>query len=98
MFDFGQMIEKATGLFGQGGGAQDLLGGNLAEMLGNANIDPALLENLQLDQLGEFLANSGIDPASLTEGQLTNVVQQLTENGGLQGVDLQGLLNRVGGN
>lgn len=97
MFDFGQIVEKVTGLFGQGGAAQDLIGGNLTEMLGNANIDPALLETLQVDQLNEYLANAGIDPAALTEGQLGGIVQQVTENGGLDGLDVQGLLGRAGG-
>ena len=83
MFDFGQIVEKATGLFGQGGGVEDIVGGNLSELLSNANIDPALMENVQIDQLGALLAKSGIDPSSLTEGQFTEIVQQVTGNGGL---------------
>ena len=97
MFDLGQIIEKATGLFGSAGSVQDIVGGNLSEVLANANIDPALLENFQFDQLTEMLANSGIDPAALTEGQLGEIVRQFTENGGLDGIDIQSLLDRTGG-
>lgn len=97
MFDLGQIMEKATGLLGDGGAVQGMVGGNLQEMLANANIDPALLENLQFDQLTDMLAGYGVDPAALTDGQLGEVVQQFTENGGLEGMDLQSLLDRTGG-
>jgi len=97
MFDFGQIIEKATGLFGDGRAVQDIAGGNLADMFANANIDTSLLDNLQFDQLTEMLINSGIDPTALTDGQLGDIAQQFTENGGLDGLDIQSLLDRTGG-
>ena len=97
MFDFGQIIEKATGLFGGGTAVQDIAGGNLADMFANTNIDASLLDTLQFDQLTEMLTNSGVDPAALTEGQLGDIAQQFTENGGLEGLDIQSLLERTGG-
>ena len=97
MFDLGQIIDKATGLFGDGGAVQHRAGGNLAEMFASANIDASLLETLHFDQLNEMLTNSGIDPAALTEGQLGDIVRQFTENGGLEGSDFQSLLDRTGG-
>jgi len=74
MFDFGQIIEKVTGFLGDTGGVQ--------EVLGNVNIDSAILENLPLDQVEGYLGEAGIDTATLTEGQLGAIVQKLTGPGG----------------
>lgn len=91
MFDFGQIMEKVTGLLGDGARVQDVIGGNLSETLGNLNIDPAmlenldidpsLLENLPLDEAREFLANAGFDPSALADGQITEVIDRLTGAG-----------------
>ena len=87
MFDFGQILEKAAGLIGNGSGLQDIvggnvadaLGGNLSEILGNAGIDPSLLENMSLDQATDFLANAGIDPAALGEGGIADLLDRFRE-------------------
>lgn len=81
MFDFGQIIEKVTGLVGDAGSMQDAIGGNLTEILGNANIDPSLLENLSLDQAQEFLSNAGIDASALGDGQLAELLERFTGPG-----------------
>ena len=92
MLDISNLVDKVGGLFTDGGAMQDVLAGNLTELFGNANIDPALLENLSLDQLGETPAGAGIDVSALTEGQLSELAQQMSENGGLEGIDLGALL------
>ena len=81
MFNLDQIIEKVSGLFGEGGGVQELLGGNLAETLGNAGIDPSMIENLPLDQVREQLASAGIDVSSLTDGQVSEMVGKFTGGG-----------------
>ena len=91
MFDFGQIIEKLTGLLGDSGSVKEFIGGNLSETLGNPNIDasmlenlnidPSILENLPLDQIPEFLANAGIDTAGLADGQIQEVIDRLTGSG-----------------
>jgi hypothetical protein len=81
MFDFGQIIEKITASVGGGGIVSEALGGNLAELLNNANIDPSLLENIPLDQAYDVLAGAGIDPSMLTDGQLAELIPQLAGSG-----------------
>ena len=92
MLDISQVVDKVAGLFADGGAVQDVLAGNLTELFGNANIDPTILENLSLEQLGETLAGAGIDVSALTEGQVSELAQQMSENGGLEGIDLGALL------
>ncbi len=92
MFDISNIVDKVGGLFGQGSVVQDALGGNLADVLGNANIDPALLENLPLDNVSQWLADAGVDPATLGEGQLADLVTQVSENGGVGGLDIANLI------
>lgn len=89
MFDFGQIVEKVTGLLGDSSAVQNVIGGNISETLGNLNVDPSLLENLDpsvlenlnLDQAQEFLTNSGIDPSALADGQMTDVIERLRGSG-----------------
>jgi hypothetical protein len=82
MFDFGQIIEKITGSFGGEGIVTEALGGNLGDLLNNANVDPSLLENIPLDQAHDVLAGAGIDPSMLTDGQLAEIIPQLAGSGG----------------
>ena len=79
MFDFDRIIEKVTGLLGDGGALQDVVSGDLTETLSNAGIDPSLLDNLPMDQVQQFLADSGVDVSSLTEGQAADLIQEFTE-------------------
>lgn len=89
MFDFGQIVEKVTGLLGDNGGMRDIIGGDVSETLGNTNLDmsllenldPSMLENLPLDQAQELLADTGLDPSALADGQLTEVIARLTGSG-----------------
>lgn len=82
LLDFGQIIEKVTGFIGDKGGVQEVLGGNVAEALGNANIDPSFLENLPLDQVQTYLADAGIDPSALTDGTAGELLQKFSGSGG----------------
>jgi|GEM_PF-2580407 len=78
MFDFGQIIEKVTGLISGNGGVQEVVGGNIAETLSNANFDPALLESLPLDQVHAHLAEHGIDVSALGEGEAAELMQKFS--------------------
>lgn len=91
MFDFGQIVEKMTGLFEQSGEAQNLLNSNMTEWLESANLDPSLLENASVDQLSELLSQAGIDPTSLADGQILETAQELLQSGGLENVDLSSI-------
>ena len=91
MFDFGQIVEKVTGLFEDGSQAQDLLGGSLQELIETANFDPSALENASLDQLSELLNQAGIDPSNLTDGQVLETAQDLFQSGVLENLDLSNI-------
>lgn len=84
MFDFGALKDTVVDAIGSSGQASD--------MLSNLSLDPSILEGLQLDQIGETLAQSGIDLQSLSELQVTDLITQVTENGGLEGLDLSQIL------
>ena len=92
MFDISNVVDKVGGLFGQGSAVQEAIGGNLSEVLGNTGLDPAMLENLPIDQVGQWLSDAGIDPATLGEGQLAEIVQQVSE-GGVEGLDISNILS-----
>lgn len=97
MFGIDQVVDKVGSLFGSGAGVSDALQGGIGDLLNNANLDPALLEGLQLDQIGEALASAGIDPASLGEGQFGEIIQHWSDSGSLEGLDLSGVLADKGG-
>lgn len=80
MFDFGALKETVANVFEPGGTA--------TELFSNIDLNPAILDNLHLDQLGDTLAQSGIDLQSLSDVQVTDVVQQVTENAGFEDLDL----------
>jgi len=82
MFDFSNILEKMTGFIGDSGAMHETTGGHLTDILGNADIDPSLLENIPLDQVYELLASAGIDRSTLSEGQIAELLPQLTGSGG----------------
>jgi len=88
MFDFGALKDRLSDMFEPGGTA--------TELFSNIDLNPALLDNLHLDQLGDTLAQSGIDLQSLSDIQVTEVVQQVTENGGFEGLDLSQIVGKGG--
>ncbi|MFY0611177.1 MAG: hypothetical protein JXQ99_06605 [Hyphomicrobiaceae bacterium] len=94
MFDFGQIIEKVSGLFEQGG-ASDALGSNLTDLVEAANFDPSILANAPIDQLSELLNQAGIDPTKLADGEILDTAQDLLQSGTLDHIDL-GQLQSLG--
>ena len=93
MLDVSDVMDRFSGWFGQGNAASDLVGGNLADMVNNAGLDPSLLENLSLDHVGQWLADAGIDPASLSQGQIAEIVRQVGEGAAVDGLDVSTILN-----
>ena len=96
MFDFGQAVEKISALFGQNVAVEELLGNELADRIGALDLDPSVLGGLPFDQLETLLADANIDPSALGEGQLTELLQSIAESGGPEGVDVAGLLDKIG--
>ncbi len=88
MFDFGALKETVANVFETGGTA--------TEVFSNIDLNPSVLDSLHLDQLGDLLAQSGIDLQSLSDIQVTEVVQQVTENGGFEGLDLSQIAGKAG--
>ena len=93
MLDISGVVDRVSGWLGQGGAASDVVGGNLADMVNNANLDPALLENLSLDHVSQWLADAGIDPASLSQGQVAEIVRQVGEGAAVDGLDVSTIRN-----
>lgn len=77
MFDFGQIVEKVTGLLGENGGIRDVIGGDVSETLGNTNLDMSLLENLD----PSMLENLNIDPSILENLPLDQAQEFLAHTG-----------------
>jgi hypothetical protein len=88
MLDFGQIVEKVSGLFEQDGSVGKLLQGNLSDLVQNANLDPSILETASLDQLAELLNQAGIDPTNLADGQIRETAQDLLQSGVLDRLDI----------
>lgn len=93
MLDVSSVVDRVSGWFGQGNAASDLVGGNLADMVTNASLDPSLLENLSLDHVSQWLADAGIDPASLSQDQIAEIVRQVGEGAAVDGLDVSTILN-----
>lgn len=91
MLDFSQITDTISGWFSSADGLHNGLG----DALSNAGLDPAILENLPVDQLTETLSAAGIDPSSLSESQLGELVQNV-QDGAAGGFDISDLLNGWG--
>ncbi len=94
MFDLSKAIEFiGTGLGGTSAMAHQ--GPNLADLLGSAGIDPALLSGLSESDILSVLSEHGIDPAAIAGGQLDELLANLPQAGGLADelASLQGMIS-----
>ncbi|MBU2531638.1 MAG: hypothetical protein KKB37_02770 [Alphaproteobacteria bacterium] len=94
MFDWSGLMDRATEMF-RGSEFEQLIGPDLAERLTALGVDSSLVDGLQLDQIQTVLNEAGVDVSGLTETQLGEIVTAVSENGGIDGLDLSKLLERA---
>lgn len=93
MFDLSAIVDRATDLF-KGTDFQEFLGPDLADRLSEFGIDSSVLEGTSLEDIQSTLTDAGIDLESLSENQFGEIAKAISEQGGIEGLDLSALLDR----
>lgn len=93
MFDLSKLFDQAIEMF-KGGGLEGLAGSDLAGRLSELGIDSALLDGIQTDDIQALLNNAGIDISSLSDMQLNEIITSISENGGIENLDLSSFLDQ----
>jgi len=93
MFDLARLFDQATEIW-KGGNFEGLLNTDLAARLSELGLDTSLLDGIQLDNIQAMLTDSGIDLSSLSDTQLSEIITAISENGGIENLDLSSFLDR----
>ena len=75
MLDIGRLSETIGGLISGSQQETPAEGNGIAELLGNAGIDPAQLAGLSQIEIFELLQQYGIDPTQLDVNQISELLQ-----------------------
>jgi len=93
MFDLSKLLDHATDMF-KGGGLEGLIGTDLAGRLSELGLDNTLLDGIQTEDIQSLLNNAGIDLMSLSDTQLSEIISSISENGGIENLDLSNFLDK----
>ena len=76
MFDLSKITDAIGGLLSGSQTQTPQEGSGITELLGNAGIDPTLLDGLSQDEIMNLLQQYGIDPSQLDLGQVSELLQK----------------------
>lgn len=77
------LMSRLSDTFGNFIGGPANNGGNLADALASAGLDPSVLHGLDSQQIIDLLASHGIDLAGFAPEQIQGLIEQIGDPGGL---------------